>query len=42
MANGSLTQAGTGGDLAKQLYGNIRGNRWMQLAAGVISMIVIS
>ncbi len=42
MSNGSLTQAGTEVDLAKQLYGNIRGNRWMQLAAGVISMIVIS
>ena len=29
-------------DLAKQLLGPIAGNRWIQLAAGVIAMIVIS
>src|SRR3974377_1141923 len=29
-------------DLAKQLYGPIAGNRWVQLIAGVIAMIVIS
>jgi len=29
-------------DTAKQLYGSIAGNRWVQLFAGVIAMIVIS
>jgi OFA family oxalate/formate antiporter-like MFS transporter len=29
-------------DIAKQLYGRIAGNRWVQLVAGVIGMIVIS
>jgi len=29
-------------DLAKQTYGSIAGNRWVQLIAGVIAMIVIS
>jgi len=29
-------------DLAKQLFGPIAGNRWVQLIAGVIAMIVIS
>ncbi|HXZ38545.1 MAG TPA: oxalate/formate MFS antiporter [Thermodesulfobacteriota bacterium] len=29
-------------DIAKQLYGPIAGNRWVQLIAGVIAMIVIS
>ena len=29
-------------DLAKKLYGNIAGNRWMQLIAGVLAMVVIS
>jgi len=29
-------------DIAKQLYGRIAGNRWVQLIAGVIGMIVIS
>jgi OFA family oxalate/formate antiporter-like MFS transporter len=38
MANESMVQT----DLAKQLYGPIAGNRWVQLIAGVIAMIVIS
>jgi len=38
MANESMAQT----DLAKQLYGPIAGNRWVQLIAGVIAMIVIS
>jgi len=29
-------------DIAKELYGSIAGNRWIQLIAGVIAMIVIS
>ena len=29
-------------DLAKKLYGSIAGNRWMQLIAGVLAMVVIS
>jgi OFA family oxalate/formate antiporter-like MFS transporter len=29
-------------DIAKQLYGRIAGNRWVQLVAGVIGMTVIS
>ena len=29
-------------DLAKQTYGPIVGNRWIQLAAGVVAMVVIS
>ncbi len=29
-------------DLARQAYGPIAGNRWIQLAAGVIAMVVIS
>jgi OFA family oxalate/formate antiporter-like MFS transporter len=29
-------------DLAQQTYGPIVGNRWIQLAAGVIAMVVIS
>jgi OFA family oxalate/formate antiporter-like MFS transporter len=29
-------------DLAKQTYGSIVGNRWIQLAAGVTAMVVIS
>ena len=29
-------------DLAKKTYGPIVGNRWIQLAAGVLAMIVIS
>lgn len=29
-------------DLAKQLYGPIAGNRWVQLIAGIVGMIVIS
>jgi OFA family oxalate/formate antiporter-like MFS transporter len=29
-------------DLAKQLYGPIAGNRWIQLIAGIVGMIVIS
>ncbi len=29
-------------DIAKELYGSVAGNRWVQLAAGVIAMIVIS
>jgi len=42
MPKESLTQTGTEVDIAKQLYGNIRGNRWVQLAAGIVGMIVIS
>ena len=38
MPNESMTQT----DTAKQLYGPIAGNRWVQLMAGVIAMIVIS
>ncbi len=38
MPNESINQP----DLAKQLYGPIAGNRWVQLFAGVIAMIVIS
>ena len=38
MPNESMVQT----DLAKQLYGPIAGNRWVQLIAGVIAMIVIS
>ena len=29
-------------DTAKELYGGIAGNRWIQLVFGVIAMIVIS
>ena len=29
-------------DLARQEYGSIAGNRWVQLAAGVTAMVVIS
>jgi len=29
-------------DIAKQLYGSFAGNRWVQLIAGVIAMVVIS
>ena len=29
-------------DIAKEMYGNVAGNRWIQLVCGVISMIVIS
>src|SRR5450631_2919165 len=38
MSNGSAAQM----DLAQQTYGPIVGNRWIQLAAGVIAMVVIS
>ena len=38
MSNGNSAQL----DLAKQTYGPIVGNRWIQLAAGVMAMIVIS
>jgi OFA family oxalate/formate antiporter-like MFS transporter len=38
MPNEGMTQT----DSAKQLYGPIAGNRWVQLIAGVIAMIVIS
>ena len=38
MSNDSTSQP----DLAKQTLGPIAGNRWVQLAAGVIAMIVIS
>ncbi len=37
MSNESASQ-----DLARQTLGPIAGNRWMQLAAGVIAMVVIS
>jgi len=40
MANGNVTPNET--DTAKEMYGNIAGNRWIQLICGVISMIVIS
>jgi len=40
MANDTVAQKDT--DLAKEMYGKIGGNRWVQLIAGVISMIVIS
>lgn len=29
-------------DLAKQLYGPVAGNRWVQLIAGIVGMVVIS
>ena len=29
-------------DLAKEMFGNVAGNRWVQLICGVIAMIVIS
>ena len=29
-------------DIAKEAYGNIAGNRWIQLTCGIIAMIVIS
>ena len=35
-------QPGVGIDLAKQAFGPIAGNRWIQLIAGLIAMIVIS
>jgi OFA family oxalate/formate antiporter-like MFS transporter len=35
-------QSGVNVDLAKQAFGPIAGNRWVQLIAGVIAMIVIS
>jgi OFA family oxalate/formate antiporter-like MFS transporter len=35
-------QPGVNMDLAKQAFGPIAGNRWVQLIAGVIAMIVIS
>jgi len=35
-------QPGVAVDLAKQAFGPIAGNRWMQLIAGLIAMIVIS
>jgi OFA family oxalate/formate antiporter-like MFS transporter len=38
MANGSVAEA----DLAVKTYGSIVGNRWVQLAAGVTAMVVIS
>ena len=38
MSNESTTQM----DLAQQTYGPIVGNRWIQLAAGVTAMVVIS
>lgn len=38
MTNGSNSQV----DLAKQALGPIAGNRWVQLATGVVAMIVIS
>ena len=36
------TEAAIDRDIAKEMYGNVAGNRWIQLVAGVISMIVIS
>jgi MFS transporter, OFA family, oxalate/formate antiporter len=36
------TEKGAQVDLARQALGPIAGNRWMQLAAGVIAMVVIS
>jgi MFS transporter, OFA family, oxalate/formate antiporter len=38
MANASIAEA----DLAIKTYGSIVGNRWVQLAAGVTAMVVIS
>ena len=38
MSNGSAAQI----DLAQQTFGPIVGNRWIQLAAGVTAMVVIS
>lgn len=36
------TVAATDRDIAKEMYGSVAGNRWIQLVCGVISMIVIS
>jgi OFA family oxalate/formate antiporter-like MFS transporter len=40
MANEAVAPKDT--DIAKEMYGNVAGNRWIQLMCGVISMIVIS
>lgn len=40
MANRSVT--GTEVDSAREMYGAVAGNRWLQLIAGVVAMIVIS
>ncbi|MGO9121490.1 MAG: oxalate/formate MFS antiporter [Desulfomonilaceae bacterium] len=42
MPNESITQAEIATDSARQLYGNFAGNRWVQLIAGVVGMIIIS
>jgi MFS transporter, OFA family, oxalate/formate antiporter len=42
MPNQSITQLEIAPDSARQLYGNFAGNRWVQLIAGVVGMIIIS
>jgi MFS transporter, OFA family, oxalate/formate antiporter len=42
MPNHSITQTEIAPDSARQLYGNFAGNRWVQLIAGVVGMIIIS
>lgn len=42
MPNKSITQTDISADSAKQLYGTFAGNRWVQLIAGVVGMIIIS
>ena len=45
MTNARVARPGSAArqpDTAKQLYGPIAGNRWVQLIAGVVAMIVIS
>lgn len=42
MPNESMTRTEVTQDSARQLYGNFAGNRWIQLIAGVVGMIIIS
>jgi len=42
MPNESMTQTKIAPDSARQLYGDFVGNRWVQLVAGVVGMIIIS
>ncbi|MDA8406869.1 MAG: oxalate/formate MFS antiporter [Deltaproteobacteria bacterium] len=42
MPNESMTRTEVTQDSARQLYGNIAGNRWIQLIAGVVGMVIIS
>ena len=42
MQSESITRTEVAADSARQLYGNFAGNRWVQLIAGVVGMIIIS